>query len=283
MKILHLLIVFITIFVWIFSLPLLAVMTFLFAPILLPCAIVSFIFSVYTINLKPRTHSFLRNFLVSFQLHNWFPCNTIVIKKQRVISVCPHGLLSCGAVAGVHFVEGSETIFCVAPILYFVPLLGHSLNALGCIPATRTSMEGVLSDGYSLIVISGGVPELVLSETNDDTEFYPRYGFLKLARKFKINILSVFVSGETKLYNIIQLPFLRNRVRLSWFFNIPFMFPLISGFYGTWIPKRKKLILRKKIIDFNCSRLEYKNQLTNLTQKERAKARKKNPISVSNI
>jgi len=164
-----------------------------------------------------------------------------------------------------------------------VPLLGHSLNALGCIPATRASMEGVLSDGYSLIVISGGVPELVLSETNDDTEFYPRYGFLKLARKFKINILSVFVSGETKLYNIIQLPFLRNRVRLSWFFNMPFMFPLISGFYGTWIPKRKKLILRKKIIDFNCSRLEYKNQLTNLTQKERAKARKKNPISVSNI
>ena len=264
MQILHLLIVFITIFVWIFSLPLLAVMTFLFAPILLPCAIVSVVFSVYIINLKPRTHSFLRNFLVSFQLHNWFPCNTIVIKKQRVIAVRPHGLLSCGAVAGVHFVEGSETIFCVAPILYFVPLLGHSLNLLGCIPATRKSMEGVLSDGYSLIVVSGGVPELVLSETNDDTEFYPRFGFLKLAKKFKVPVLSIFVNGETNLYNVIQLPCLRNRVKLSWFFNIPFMFPLISGFYGTWMPKRSRLILRKHSHPHNTTQKEYTKQLLRL-------------------
>ena len=259
------------------------IMSFLFCPVILPSAAVSFLLSIYVMNLEPCTHSFLRDFITGFQLFNWFPCNTIQLKQQRVVSVCPHGLLSCGALAGVHFVKGSETIFCVAPILYFVPLLGHSLNLLGCIPATRKSMKNVLVKGYSLIVVSGGVPELVLSETNDDTEFYPRFGFLKLANKIKVPVLSVFVKGETNLYNVIQLPCLRNRVKLSWFFNIPFMFPLISGFYGTWMPKRKKLILRKKIIDFNCSRLEYKNQLTNLTQKERAKARKKNPISVSNI
>ena len=268
MKILHLLIVFITIFVWIFSLPLLAVMTFLFAPIILPFAIVSFIFSVYTINLEPCTHSFLRDFITGFQLFNWFPSNTIQLKQQRVVSIRPHGLLSCGALAGVHFVEGSETIFCVAPILYFVPLLGHSLNLLGCIPATRKSMEGVLSDGYSLIVVSGGVPELVLSETNDDTEFYPRFGFLKLAKKFKVPVLSVFVNGETNLYNVIQLPCLRNRVKLSWFFNIPFMFPLISGFYGTWMPKRSRLILRKYLHMQNTTRLEYTKQLIILQNKK---------------
>jgi hypothetical protein len=257
----HLLIVFITIFVWIFSLPLLAVMTFLFAPILLPFAIVSFLLSIYVINLEPCTHSFLRDFITGFQLFNWFPCNTIQLKQQRVVSVHPHGLLSCGALAGVHFVKGSETIFCVAPILYFVPLLGHSLNLLGCIPATRKSMKNVLSNGYSLIVVSGGVPELVLSETNDDLEWYPRFGFLKLASANSVHVLSVFVNGETSLYNVIQLPCLRNRVKLSWFFNIPLMFPLISGFYGTWMPKRTRLVLRKYLHMQNTTRLEYTKQL----------------------
>ena len=265
MKILHLLIVFITIFVWIFSLPLLAVMTFFFAPILVPFTIVSFIFSVYTINLEPCTHSFLRDFLASFQLHNWFPCNTIQFKQQRVVSIHPHGLLSCGALAGVHFVKGSETIFCVAPILYFVPLLGHSLNLLGCIPATRKSMKNVLVKGYSLIVVPGGVPELVLSETNSDLELYPRFGFLKLASANSVHVLSVFVNGETNLYNMIQLPFLRKRVQLSWFFNIPFMFPLISGFYGTWMPKRSKLVLRKYLHMQNTTRSEYTHKLKMLT------------------
>lgn len=245
-----------------------AVMTFFFFPVLLPFSCLSVMFSVCIINLEPRPHSFLRDFLASFQLYNWFPCNTIVIKKQRVISVCPHGLLSCGALAGVHFVKGSETIFCVAPILYFVPLLGHSLNLLGCIPATRKSMENVLVKGYSLIVVPGGVPELVLSETNNDSEFYPRFGFLKLAKEFKVCVLSVFVNGETNLYNVIQLPCLRNRVKLSWFFNIPFMFPLISGFYGTWMPKRVKLTLHKYLHFNDTTRSEYTHQLKMLTMEK---------------
>lgn len=268
MKILHLLIVFITIFVWIFSLPLLAVMTFFFAPIILPCTIVSFIFSVYTINLEPCTHSFLRDFIASFQLHNWFPCNTIQFKQQRVVAIRPHGLLSCGAVAGVHFVEGSETIFCVAPILYFVPLLGHSLNLLGCIPATRASMKAALRLKHSLIVVPGGVPELVLSETNNDSEFYQRFGFLKLAKEFKVCVLSIFINGETTTYSMIQLPFLRKRVQLSWFFNVPIMFPLLSGYYGTWLPKRVKLTLHKYLHKHDPTRSEYTHQLNQLTMEK---------------
>ena len=243
-------------------------MSVLFCPVILPSAAVSFLLSIYVINLEPCTHSFLRDFITGFQLFNWFPCNTIQLKQQRVVAIRPHGLLSCGALAGVHFVKGSETIFCVAPILYFVPLLGHSLNLLGCIPATRKSMKNVLIKGYSLIVVPGGVPELVLSETNSDLELYPRFGFLKLASANSVHVLSVFVGGETKLYNIIQLPCLQNRVKLSWFFNIPFMFPLISGFYGTLLPKQKKLILRKYLHMQNTTRLEYTKQLIILQNKK---------------
>jgi hypothetical protein len=265
MKLVHLLIVFLTIFVWIFSLPLMAVMTFFFFPVLLPFSFLSVLFSVYIINLEPRTHSFLRDFLASFQLYNWFPCNTMEIDTQSIVSVHPHGLLSCGALAGIHFVKGSETIFCVAPILYFVPFLGHSLNLLGCIPATRASMEGALFRKHSLIVVPGGVPELVLSETNNDSEFYPRFGFLKLAKEFQVSVFSVFINGETTTYNMIQLPFLRKRVQLSWIFNVPFMFPLLSGYCGTWLPKRVKLTLHKYLHGHDPTRSEYTHQLKMLT------------------
>lgn len=261
MKLNHLIIVCITIFIWIFSLPLLLLLSFFFSPVLFPLLILSFILSIYIINLKPRPQSLLRDFICTFQLSYWFPCNRITVQQTTVIAVHPHGLLSCGALAGIHFVPGSQTIFCVAPILYFVPLLGHCLNLIGCIPATRTSMEFALHAGYSLIVIPGGVPELVLTETKDDTEFYLRFGFLKLAEKFQVPVLSVVVKGETATYNIIQLPCLRNRVRLSWFLNIPCMFPLVSGYYGTLLPKRVQLRLLSQTFTTVPNRTEYKQKL----------------------
>jgi hypothetical protein len=261
MQFFHLLIVFITIFIWIFSLPIMVILSFFFLPFILPFSVLSFLLSLYIINLKPCSQSLLRDLLTGFHLDYWFPCNRITVARTTVIAVHPHGLLACGALAGIHFVSGSETLFCVAPVLYFVPLLGHCLNLLGCIPATRVSMELALVQGHSLIVVPGGVPELVLSETNNDTEFYQRFGFLKLAEKFKLPVLSVFVKGETATYNMIQLPCLRNRVKLSWLLNIPFMFPLISGYFGTWIPKRVQLELRSHMHENVPIRKKYHRQL----------------------
>lgn len=260
----HIFLVTVTILAVIYSL---SGWTFRRFPYVLPFSCLSILLSIYTINLKPRTRSFLRDFLTGLKLYRWFPCNTLKIKKQSLISVHPHGVQCCGAIAGIHLVDGSETISCVAPIMYFVPFVGQCLNLLGCIPATRASMEAALRDGYSLINVSGGVPEVVLTEMNSDTEFYPRFGFLNLARNFRVQVLTVFSEGETATFNVLRLPWLRERVKLSRYFNFPLMLPFMSGYYGLWIPKRVKIRLRSYCHSSVPTKEQYTQKLNILVRK----------------
>lgn len=232
-------------FFWIWSLPILLIGVFFavpFAIAALPiCLAVTLALQVHSNGQILVAHWF-RTWISRIPWHEWFPCNRLHFEEQCIVTVHPHGILCCGAVVGVHLVPGSNTVLCVAPILFYVPVIGWLLRLLACIPAKKEYMQKALRDGHSLLVVPGGVPEIVLAETGDDTERFVRYGFLKLRPSVPVHV--VFVRGECDTYRMFQGPFLNARVWLSWYLNIPFVTPILLGWYGTWLPRRQPLMLK---------------------------------------
>ena len=255
-------------FCWIWMLPLLILGVFFS----IPFAIVSLFVSVsISLTLQWWFHgqimpnNGLRRLMSQCPWHEWFPCNTVEIGETSVVAVHPHGVLCCGALAGVHFVPNSPTVFCVAPILFFIPVLGWCVRALGCIPARYDIMLRALRQGHSVIVVPGGVPELVMAELGDDCRSFKRSGFIRLAREAEVPVLSVFVKGECNTYDMWKAPFHDSRVRLSFRLNVPLVFPLFLGWYGSWLPKRTPLLLKTQKIE-SMSKEEYYSYLKRLQQ-----------------
>lgn len=249
MKTVHVFLLAVITFCWIWLLPFMILGAFFSIPVFvigLPiCFMISVSLQLYHHN-KIIPHHFLRTLMSLIPWHEWFPCNVLYIKQPSVIAVHPHGLLCCGALAGIHFVPGSKTVFCVAPILFYIPILGWFIRVFGCIPAEYPIMLSCLQQGYSIIVVPGGVPELVLAETGDDTRWFQRGGFIRIANQAGVALLSVFVRGECATYTIIEGPCLKGRVHWAWKTNLPLVCPIILGWYGTWMPKRIPLKLELK-------------------------------------
>lgn len=241
MKLVHVLLLALLTFCWIWLLPLMMLGFFLSVPAIVVSLPICFTISM---TLQWWQHGRIivahpiRRILSQIPWHEWFPCNTLHIQKTSVVAVHPHGVLCCGALAGIHFVPNSNTVFCVAPLLFYIPVLGWSIRVLGCIPAKSDIMKECLRQGYSVLVVPGGVPELVLSERRNDREWFERSGFIRIANEAQVPIQSVFVAGECKTFSMVEAPFLDSRVYWAWKTNVPLVFPAFVGWYGTWLPKR---------------------------------------------
>lgn len=252
MRIAHIILLGTLTFCWLWLLPMLCVgfvMCIPFALVLLPtCVVISFTLQ-YVHHGKIFAKSRLRNAVSSIPWNEWFPCNTIHVRQPCVVAVHPHGVICCGALAGIHFVPGSETVFAVAPLLFYVPILGWILRLLGCVPARFPIMLKALRKGYPVIVMPGGVPELVMSEEQNDSKLFlkRRRGFLRLASLTKTSVLCVTVSGECNTYRRILAPCLQQRIYISWRTNVPLTLPIFAGWYGTWLPKRTPLRIETRL------------------------------------
>ena len=245
MKALHVcLMAFITFF-WIWSMPLLFIGAVCMVPMavttLTICCIVTLYLQLFDDGHIKVDH-WLRTFMSSIPWHEWFPCNQLSF-ESGVVAIHPHGVLCCGALAGVHFVPGSKTCMCIAPIVFYVPIIGWVARQLGCIPANKEQMMKALELGYPLVVVPGGVPEIVLAELGNDRKRFKRHGFLRIAQQANVPIHVVFVKGECSTFRMFRGPYNAARVWLSWCLNIPCVFPILLGWYGTWLPKRVPLLL----------------------------------------
>ena len=107
-----------------------------------------------------------------------------------------------------------------------IPVVGTVAVMLGCIPATKKSILNALKK-HSVILVPGGVPELVTGEL-----YTRRFGFLKLG----VPILPVVCKSE--FYTVLDIGFKDIRIHIAKEYGIPIMFPWIFGWYNTWIPRR---------------------------------------------
>lgn len=252
MKTFHIILFTILTGIWIWSLPILLVASFFMMPFAMMTTFILFLFGSYiqyTYDGAPLPDHWIRKYMNSIPWNEWFPCNQLHF-DSGIIACHPHGLLCCGALAGIHFVPKSKTCMCIAPVVFYVPVIGILARYLGCIPATKLSMTAAIEQGYPVLVVPGGVPEIVLAETGIDTNRFKRHGFMRIANQLNVKLFAVVSHGECATYNIIKGPCLDKRVFLSWLLNVPIMIPLIFGYYGSWLPKRVPIKLTKtEIID----------------------------------
>lgn len=266
MKCHHICLMFILIFFWLWSLPALIVLTLCMTPAACVATCISITISIY-LQWRHRDRIFVnhwfRRWFSHIPWHEWFPCNQLTFETPAVVGVHPHGLLCCGAVAGIHLVPGARTVLAVAPILFYVPVIGWLLRLIGCIPAHASIMRQAVQAGYTLLVVPGGVPEIVLAESGDDRRRFPRHGFLRIATEYQRPVWCVFVKGECSLFQMVKGPALEWRAWLSWKINVPCVMPVFMGWYGTWIPKRRPLTLVTSRVHIH-TKAAYKQTLVSL-------------------
>lgn len=246
---------------WIFTLPIIILSSFIWLPIgfiILTCSfIISFGFQLYWNNIIVHK-SFIRTFITNLKIYKWFYTKPIKVPNKHLILVHPHGILCCGVLSMIHFVKKSTTVLAVAPVLFYIPIFGWILRLAGAIPADYNHIQKALKK-HSVILVLDGIAGIIGME--DKTLYIDkRYGAFKIAEKCKRPILPIWVHNEYKTFDVISLPFLSTRKWLSDKIGFPIVFPYICGWYGTWMPKRVSLYILSGEVIKPSRAAEMKNQ-----------------------
>jgi hypothetical protein len=127
----------------------------------------------------------------------------------------PHGVLSY---AGICSVIGASSEYqgklktAVADALLYTPILKHVMGIFGLISATKESMKKTLRQpGVSgtIVLYVGGMAELFLSsETEERIYLNKRKGFIKLALTEGVDIVPVYLFGNTSTLSVLKTGFL---------------------------------------------------------------------------
>jgi 1-acyl-sn-glycerol-3-phosphate acyltransferase len=117
---------------------------------------------------------------------------------------------------------------------FYFPILRELLLFLGFVSANKKTLNHVLKDGKSVVIMVGGAEEAL---HHQGIILNKRKGFVELAVKNKVPLVPVYTFGENELYSVKKgSDFIQQHVK-KWFgITIPL-------FYGRfWLfPRRKQL------------------------------------------
>jgi hypothetical protein len=106
-------------------------------------------------------------------------------------------------------------------------------------------MQLVIDSDHTLVILPGGVPEILCVEKTNTTFFIKqRIGIFKLALKSHQSLLPIVILNQEKTFQLIKLPLLKQRIACAWFTNAFIVFPWFGGIGGSFVPKRVKLSLK---------------------------------------
>lgn len=237
---LSILLMFVSLFIWAYSIPLIFILMVIGLPIAFPIFFTAvFISSSLQLFYKnPICVSKLRTFVNHLDFTYWFGSidRVKVPEEAHLIASHPHNIFCLGALLCVHFQPRSKTLIAVAPLIFHIPLLGWVAAQLGCIPANRDSISNALSANMSVILVPGGVPEVVSYEK--DKIYTNRHGFLS----FDAPVLPVVTTS--KHYYVPEAPLYDLRMFIAQQYSVPIIFPWIFGWKNTWLPKREALTVK---------------------------------------
>lgn len=196
----------------------------------------------------PFTPSFCHSYIATLCL-KYFSYRTIWNNLDPLDrSICcmpPHGLFPFGGLLSMFAMPRSIGTYgrgATASFLLGFPIMGQLLQAIGCVDASRQSLESYISKGYPIGVSSGGIAEMFEINASEGTEVIilkSRGGICKLALRTGTDIVPGYLFGSTKSYSVLYDQF----GILQWLsrkLQTPFLF-----FYGRYflpIPYRKPLL-----------------------------------------
>jgi hypothetical protein len=166
-----------------------------------------------------------------------------VEKPNYILAFQPHGVLTlcgmCSAIYQEDDIRGDITVG-VASALLYTPLLKHIMGIFGLISASRSSLKNQLrkkgAQGTVALYV-GGMAELFLC-CNEEEMLYlkKRKGFIKLALQEGVDVVPVYLFGNTTVLSVVKnsvLAELSRTLQVS-----------VTYFWGKWllpIPRDEKV------------------------------------------
>uniref|UniRef100_A0A7S0WRW5 diacylglycerol O-acyltransferase n=1 Tax=Pyramimonas obovata TaxID=1411642 RepID=A0A7S0WRW5_9CHLO len=125
----------------------------------------------------------------------------------------------------------------VANVVMQFPLIKHAVGVFGTCDASPKTLKRTLKD-RSVVLYPGGIAELFLCDDKEERIFVKkRKGFVKVALQTGVDIIPVYLFGNTQVLKVAKSAALRafaraTGVTVTWFW----------GVWGTVVPFEKKIV-----------------------------------------
>jgi len=170
-------------------------------------------------------------------------------KDQAIFAIMPHGVfpfpLGFAALPEVARNAFGEFRPVVASAARFLPFVGTFLDWLGCVDATKASVENALAQGSRIGLSPGGIAEIFEgypkpNRLPDDEclVLKSRKGFIRMALKYGVPIIPCYCFGGSKMLKRLQLPMVVEKVSNA----LRISLVLIFGRWGLPIPFQRRML-----------------------------------------
>jgi Diacylglycerol acyltransferase len=199
------------------------------------------------------------------EIHETSPIDVVEeIRTGRKNYLCifqPHGVISFVGILSAVYASVPEFVgqlpTAVADALLYTPILKHVLGIFNLISASKQSLQKTMKKKGvhgTIVLYVGGMAELFLScHTEEKLYLLKRKGFIKLALQEGVDIVPVYLFGNTTVLSILKTGFLANISRkvcvlLFWTCFFVFVFMSILLFDVIKIAEQKKACPHSPII-----------------------------------
>ena len=119
----------------------------------------------------------------------------------------PHGVLSfVGMCAAVDRPEDTKLVpTAAASVVLQTPILKHLMGIFNLVDASASSIKRILNKGGSVLIYIGGIAELFKScRTEERLYLEKRKGFIKLALREGVDVVPVYLFGNTSVLSVLK-------------------------------------------------------------------------------